>query len=37
MNTLLDGKDILKEITHGNLKKIYKIQVKSCKSIPKTR
>ena len=30
---MLDRKDILKEITHGNLKKIYKMQVKSCKNI----
>jgi len=33
MNTLLDGKDILKETTHGNLRIIYKMQVKSCKNI----
>jgi len=33
MNTLLDGKDTLKEMTHGNLKKIYKMQVKSCRNI----
>jgi len=32
-NTLSDGKDTLKETTHGNLKKIYKIQVKSCRNI----
>ena len=32
-NTLLDGKDILKEMTHGKLKKIYKMQVKSCRNI----
>jgi len=33
MNTLSDGKDILKETTHGNLKRIYKIQAKSCRNI----
>jgi len=33
MNTLLDRKDILKETTHENLKKIYKMQAKSCKNI----
>jgi len=33
MNILSDGKDILKEMTHGNLKKIYKIQAKSCRNI----
>ena len=32
-NTLLDRKDTLKEMTHGNLKKIYKMQVKSCRNI----
>ena len=32
-DTLLDGKNILKETTHGNLKKIYKMQVKSCRNI----
>jgi len=32
-NTLSDGKDILKETTHGNLKKIYKMQAKSCRNI----
>jgi len=32
-NTLLDGKDTLKETTHGNLKKICKMQAKSCKNI----
>jgi len=32
-NTLLNRKDTLKETTHRNLKKIYKIQVKSCKNI----
>ena len=30
---MLNGKDILKEMTHGNLKKIYKMQVKSCRNI----
>ena len=33
ISTLSDGKDILKETTHGNLKKIYKMQAKSCKNI----
>jgi len=33
INTLSDGKDTLKEMTHGNLKKIYKIQAKSCRNI----
>jgi len=28
-----DGRDTLKETTYGNLKKIYKIQVKSCRNI----
>jgi len=32
-NTLLDRKDTLKEMTHGNLKKIYKMQAKSCRNI----
>jgi len=32
-NTLSNGKDILKEMTHGNLKKIYKMQAKSCRNI----
>jgi len=32
-NILSDGKDTLKETTHGNLKKTYKMQVKSCRSI----
>jgi len=32
-DTLSDKKDILREMTHGNLKKIYKMQVKSCKNI----
>ena len=33
ISTLSDRKDILKETTHGNLKKIYKMQVKSYKNI----
>jgi len=33
INILLDEKGILKETTHGNLKKIYKMQVKSCRNI----
>ena len=33
MNSLLDGKDTVKEITHGNLRKIYIKQVKSCRNI----
>jgi len=32
-NTLSDGKDTLKEITHGNLRIIYKMQAKSCRNI----
>jgi len=32
-NTLSDRKDILKETTHGNLKKIYKMQAKSYRNI----
>jgi len=32
-NTLLDGKDTLKKTTHGNLKRIYKMQAKSCRNI----
>jgi len=32
-NTLLNRKDTLKETTHGNLKKIYKMQAKSCRNI----
>jgi len=32
-NTLSDGKDILKEMIHGNLKKIYKMQAKSYRNI----
>jgi len=30
---LSDGKDTLKETTHRNLKKIYKMQAKSCRNI----
>jgi len=30
---LSDGKDTLKETIYGNLKRIYKMQVKSCKNI----
>jgi len=33
MNTLSDGKDILKKTIHGNLRKIYKMQVKSYRNI----
>jgi len=33
MNSLLDGKDIVKETTHGNLRKIYIMQEKSCRNI----
>jgi len=33
MNILSDRKDILKETTHGNLKRIYKMQAKSCRNI----
>jgi len=33
MDTLLDEKGTLKEMTYGNLKKIYKIQAKSCRNI----
>jgi len=32
-NTLSDGKDILKETTHGNLRIIYKMQAKICRNI----
>jgi len=32
-NTLSDGKNTLKETTHGNLRIIYKMQAKSCKNI----
>jgi len=30
---LLDRKDTLKETTHENLKRIYKMQAKSCRNI----
>ena len=30
---MLDGKGTLKEMTHGNLRKIYKMQVKSYRNI----
>jgi len=33
MNTLLDRRDTLKEMTHENLRIIYKMQVKSCRNI----
>jgi len=32
-NFLLNRKDTVKEMTHGNLRKIYIIQVKSCRNI----
>jgi len=32
-NSLLDRKNIVKEMTHGNLRKIYIMQVKSCRNI----
>jgi len=32
-NILSNGKNILKETIYGNLKKIYKMQVKSCRNI----
>jgi len=32
-NFLLDGKDTVKEMTYGNLRKIYIMQVKSCRNI----
>jgi len=32
-NSLLDGKDTVKEMTHGNLRKIYIMQAKSCRNI----
>jgi len=32
-NFLLDGKDTVKETTHGNLRKIYIMQAKSCRNI----
>ena len=30
---MLDGKDTVKEMTNGNLRKIYIIQAKSCRNI----
>jgi len=33
MNSLLDGKDTVKEMTHGNLRKIYIMQAKNCRNI----
>jgi len=33
MNTLLDKRDTFKKMTHGNLRIIYKMQVKSCRNI----
>jgi len=33
MNSLLDGKDTIKEMTYGNLRRIYIMQVKSCRNI----
>jgi len=32
-NTLSDGKDTVKETIHGNLRRIYIIQAKSCRNI----
>jgi len=32
-NILSDGKDTLKETTHRNLRRIYKMQAKSCRNI----
>jgi len=32
-NTLSDRKDTLKEMIHGNLRIIYKMQAKSCRNI----
>jgi len=32
-NFLLDGKDIVKEMIYGNLRKIYIMQMKSCRNI----
>jgi len=32
-NFLLDGKDIVKKMTHGNLRKIYIMQVKSYRNM----
>jgi len=33
MNSLLDGKDTVKKMIHGNLRKIYIMQAKSCRNI----
>ena len=33
VNFLLDGKDTVKEMIHGNLRKIYIMQAKSCRNI----
>jgi len=33
INTLSNKEDTLKETTHGNLKRIYKMQAKSCRDI----
>jgi len=33
MNSLLDRKDTVKEMTHGNLRRIYIMQAKSCRNI----
>jgi len=32
-NSLLDGKNTVKETIYGNLRKIYIMQVKSCRNI----
>jgi len=32
-NSLLDGKDTVKEMIYGNLRKIYIMQAKSCRNI----
>jgi len=32
-NFLLDEKNTVKEMTHGNLRRIYIMQVKSCRNI----
>jgi len=33
MNSLLDRKDTVKKMIHGNLRKIYIMQAKSCRNI----
>jgi len=33
MNSLLDEKNTVKEMTHGSLRKIYIMQAKSCRNI----